>query len=120
MSTKLKGDSAEIWVRWHGTHRRTTVTARQAEFPAASYARTVTTFVPTSSGTIADQDVVPIAAPEPPVDVVHLTAVIPTLSLATPLKAMDAAPVEAIEEPGVLICSDGAEVSTGVGLGAVG
>ena len=58
---------------------------RHPEFPAASYARTVTTVLPTSNGTSAVQDVGPAASPEAPFDVLHLTAVTPTLSLADPV-----------------------------------
>ena len=96
--------------------------ARQAEFPAASHARTVITFVPTNNGMFADQDVVPDAAPESPVELVHLTAATPTLSLATPLTVAVAALVETIVNPGDLICSDGGVVSLEPvgGVGPVG
>jgi hypothetical protein len=48
----------------------------------------VITLVPTSSGIVADQLVVPDAVPDPPVDALHFTAVTPTLSLAVPLNEM--------------------------------
>jgi hypothetical protein len=100
------------------------VIARHAEFPAASYARTVITFVPTSRGTFADHDVVPAATPASSVEVLHLTEVTPTLSLAIPLIAIVEALVEMMVNPGDCICSDGAVVSppagVGVGVGAGG
>jgi hypothetical protein len=81
--------------------------------------------VPTSRGTLADQDVVPAATPAPPVEVVHFTAVTATLSLAVPLMAMTDALVETMVNPGDLICSAGGVVSpfaggagAGVGVGA--
>src|SRR5215471_9255084 len=59
-------------------YRRTTVTARQEELPAASYARMVNTLVPTRRGTVALQMVVPEATPKSPNELVHLTATTPT------------------------------------------
>jgi hypothetical protein len=91
-----------------------TTTLRQPEFPAASYARIVTTFVPTSSGIDADQLVVPLAVPDCPVFVDHLTDVTPTLSLAVPLNAIDVAAVETDVAPGDPIVSVGAVVSVPV------
>ena len=70
--------------------------ARQLELPAASYARTVMVFVPTSSGTVADQAVVPEAMPEAPVDTDHVTDATLTLSLAVPLTTSDARVVDTI------------------------
>jgi hypothetical protein len=72
------------------------VIALQVELPAASYARTVTVFVPTSSGAVADQAVVPEAMPEAPVDTDHFTDATPRLSLAVPLTASDASEVDRI------------------------
>ena len=74
---------------------------------------------------LADQDAVPAATPAPPVEVVHLTAVTPMLSLAVPLMAMAEAVVEAMVNPGDFICSEGGVVSpfaggAGVGVGAGG
>ena len=60
----------------------------------------VTTFDPTSSGIVADQLVVPLAAPEPPVFVDHVTLVTPTLSLAVPLNAIVDADVDTLVAPG--------------------
>jgi hypothetical protein len=54
----------------------------------------VTVVVPTSSGTVALQAVVPEAVPELPVDVLHPTRVTPTLSVAVPLMTMEASEVE--------------------------
>src|ERR1035441_1714736 len=65
----------------------------------------------------ADQDVVPAATPASPVEVVHLTAVTATLSLAVPLMAIVDPVVEAMLNPGDPICSDGAVVSPGAGVG---
>jgi hypothetical protein len=79
--------------------------------PAASYARIVTTFDPTSSGIDADQLVVPLAVPEPPVFVDHVTLVTPTLSLAVPLNAMVEADVDTLVAPGDPIVNAGGVVS---------
>jgi hypothetical protein len=70
--------------------------ALQLELPAASYARMMTVLVPTSSGTVADQAVVPEAMPELPVDTDHCTDATPTLSLAVPLTTSDACEVDTI------------------------
>ena len=43
----------------------------QVELPAASKARTITTFVPTSNGAWRVQLAVPVALPAEPVEVVH-------------------------------------------------
>ena len=77
---------------------------------------------------MADHDTVPAATPASPVEVVHLTEVTPTLSLAIPLTVIDEALVETIVNPGDRICSEGAVVSppggggagVGVGVGAGG
>jgi hypothetical protein len=98
--------------------------------PAASLARIVTVFDPTSSGTVAFHCVVPVvpvrdAVPDPPVLVVHVTEVTPTLSLATPLKTIDAADVETDVEDGVVMVNEGGVVfdddvgDVGVGAGVV-
>ena len=55
--------------------------------------------------------VVPLAVPDEPVLVDHLTAVTPTLSLAVPLKAIVDADVETDVPPGDPIVNDGAVVS---------
>ena len=76
---------------------------------------------------LADHDDVPAATPAPPVELVHLTAVTATLSLAVPLITMADALVEMMVNPGDLICSvggvmspfaGGAGVGVGVGVGA--
>ena len=67
---------------------------------------------------LADQDAVPTATPDPPVELVHFTAATVTLSLAVPLIAIDEADVEVIVNPGTLICSEGGVVSPGAGDGA--
>lgn len=85
--------------------------ARHAELPAASNALTVTVLLPTSSGTVADQDVVPLAVPAPPVDVVHCTDETPALSLAVPLTEILAEETETTEEPGETIVRVGGTVS---------
>src|ERR1017187_2910109 len=74
---------------------------------------------------LADQDVVPAATPASPVELVHLTAVTATLSLAVPLMAMAGALVEMMVNPGGLICSVGGVVSpfaggAGAGVGGGG
>jgi hypothetical protein len=69
--------------------------------PAVLYARTVTVLFPTNKGITADHDVVPVAVPELPVDVVHCTEVTP--SPAVPLKEIFAAEVDTIVEAGEVI-----------------
>ena len=71
----------------------------------------ITVFDPISSGTGADQLVVPLAVPERPVFVDHVTAATPTLSLAVPLIVIMAAEVEAVAEEGEAIVSAGGVVS---------
>lgn len=78
----------------------------------------VTTLVPTSSGIGALHFVVPLASPESPVELAHLTETTATLSLAVPLTTTLAAAVERIVEPGDTIPSEGGLVSAaGAGLG---
>jgi hypothetical protein len=79
--------------------------------PAASYARTVTTLSPTNNGIVADHAVVPLAVPEPPVDVVQVTRETATLSAAVPLTEIVADDVETMVEPGLTILSVGGTVS---------
>ena len=55
----------------------TTVSARQEEFPALSYALMVIALSPTNSGIAADHEVVPLATPALPVEVVHFTELTP-------------------------------------------
>lgn len=88
-----------------------TTTLRHPEFPAASYARTVTTFDPTSSGIDADQVVVPLAVPDCPTFVDQVTDVTPTLSLDVPLNAIVGADVEIEVAPGDAIVNVGDVVS---------
>ena len=85
----------------------------------------MTVVVPISSGTVADQFVVPAAAPVSPVEVLHFTAVTPTLSAATPVTLRVAAEVETIVNAGEVMVSDGGVASVpgfagGVGAGGVG
>ena len=88
-----------------------TTTLRHPEFPAASYARIVTTFEPTSNGIDADQLVVPLAVPDCPMLVDHATDVTPTLSLAVPLNAIEADDVETAVPPGDAIVKVGGVAS---------
>jgi len=90
---------------------RVTTTLRHPEFPAASYARIVTTFEPTSNGIDDDQFVVPLAVPDCPMFVDHLTDVTPTLSLAVPLNAIKAEEVDAVVAPGDATVTVGGVVS---------
>ena len=76
--------------------------------------------VPTRRGTLADQAVVPAAIPDDPVELVHLTEVTATLSLALPAMAMDEAVVELMVNPGESIDSVGATVSVAGGVGVGG
>src|SRR5690242_15418688 len=70
----------------NNSYRRTTVIDRQPTLPAASLARMVTVLSPTSSGTSpVDQELVPAARPELPVEVLHRTSTTPILSFAVPL-----------------------------------
>jgi hypothetical protein len=82
----------------------------------------VITLVPVSSGTVAFQALVPLAIPESPVELAHLTEVTPTLSEAVPLKTRLDAVVETIVDPGEPIVNDGGVVSAppGGGLGVGG
>src|SRR5262245_3045863 len=67
--------------------RSVTVSFARVELFAASFAVTVTTFSPTCSGTLsADQGLIPVAVPEAPRLVDHVTCVTPTLSLAVPAR----------------------------------
>jgi hypothetical protein len=82
----------------------------------------VTTFEPTSSGIDADQLDVPLAVPDCPMLVAHVTEVTPTLSLAVPLNAIEADEVETAVPPGDAIVNVGGVVSVPdplVGAGAV-
>ena len=107
-------------------YRRTTVIARHDELPLASYARTVTTVLPTSNGTSADQDVVPAAVPESPLEVDHFTEETPLASEAVPAIRIEDDVVETIVPDGESTWSAGAVVSDplgvvgGVGTGVVG
>ena len=77
----------------------------------------VTVLLPTSTGAVNDQLVVPEAVPDPPVDVVQWTEVTPTLSLAVPLIATEARDVESINEDGDVTVSVGGVVSLGFVVG---
>jgi hypothetical protein len=80
----------------------------------------VTTLVPTSKGIVADHCVVPEATPDAPVEVVHFTAVTPTLSVAVPLKTIVPEYAEAMLDPGERIANDGGVVSGVAGCEGVG
>jgi hypothetical protein len=73
-------------------------TLRQETFPEGSAARTVTVVFPIRTGTVADQLVVPVATPEVPKLVAHVTRLTATLSLAVPLMVTDAAVVDMVAE----------------------
>jgi hypothetical protein len=113
--------SNNAFSRYHHQFRVTTA-VRHPTLPAASLARIVTVFDPTNNGTAALHCVVPTAVPAPPVLVVHVTDVTPTLSLATPLKTIDADDVDTDVEEGVVMVIEGGVVfSVDVGdVGAVG
>jgi len=69
------------------------------------------------------QLVVPVAAPDPPVELLHVTLATPTLSLAVPLTTIEPADVEIVELAGETIVKDGGVVSGapgGAGNGGVG
>jgi hypothetical protein len=89
-------------------------------FPAASYARIVTVFDPTNSGTAADHCPVPVAVPDPPVFVDQVTFDTSTLSEAVPETVRVAELVERLLPPGDEMVNAGAVVSEpppGVGVG---
>ena len=88
-----------------------TTTLLHPEFPAASYARMVTTFEPTRSGIDADQLPVPLAVPACPMFVDHVTDVTPTLSVAVPVNEIVADEVETAVPPGAAIVNVGGVVS---------
>lgn len=76
-------------------------------------------FVPVSSGIAGDlQLVVPMHIPDPATELVHVTAVTPTLSAAAPANVMTAAVVETFVLAGAVIVSVGAALSVACG-GAV-
>jgi len=102
---------------------RTTVTARQAEAPLASYAFTVIVLMPTSNGMAETLHCwVPVASPDAPVELDQVTNV--TLAVAVPLNAMAAADVETMVIPGEVTVSDGGPeggvVTGGVVTGGAG
>ena len=66
---------------------------------------------PTSKGTTADQDAVPVAVPALPVEEVQATDVTPALSAAFPLSVIEAAEVETMVPPGERMLSVGGVVS---------
>ena len=81
-------------------------------FPAASLARIVIRFDPTSSAICGVVHVVvPVAAPEPPVELLHVTHVTPVLSDAVPEKTIAAAVVNAFVVAGDVMVSVGGVVS---------
>jgi hypothetical protein len=91
---------------------RVTVTVRHAVLPAASAARMVTVFDPTSNaiGAVV-QFSVPFAVPEPPLEFDHVTRATAVLSCAVPLIVMVAALVDTLVCGGVRITMEGGVVS---------
>ena len=65
-----------------------TVRDAVAVLPAASRAVMVMTFAPLTRAMLALQEFVPVAVPDPPRELVHVTCATPTLSEAVPEKAM--------------------------------
>ena len=112
-----------IYLSWRETprgplQRRTAVTARHEEFPAASNALKIRVLLPTSKGMpAAVQAAVPLAVPEAPPDVDHFTDTTPTLSAAVPMHVMAAADVETMVNAGDVIFSEGGTVSAGKSAG---
>ena len=76
---------------------------------------TVMVFVPVIKPTAADHAVVPLAVPDPPVELFQVTDVVP--ADAVPLTVMLSADVETIVKPGDVICSAGGEPGGGAGVG---
>ena len=91
-----------------------TVRVAVAVLPAASRAVMVMVFAPLARAMLALQEVVPVAVPLPPTELVQLTCETPTLSEAVPEKAMGVLPVETGLVAGVEIATVGAVVSGGV------
>ena len=83
------------------------MTDRQAEFPAASYARTVIALVPTNRGMLTDHEDVPVATPVSPNASFHATDATPALAAAVPLNGRLAAVVETIVPAGDKMVSEG-------------
>jgi len=97
---------------------RVTFAERQATLPAASLARIVTVFVPTSRGIGGVfQVVVPVAMPDPPVELVHVTEATPTLSDAVPEKTMVAEDATTLVLAGDRMARVGGVVSLAGGAG---
>jgi hypothetical protein len=94
------------------------VTVRVAvpALPAASFAVTVSTFVPGCSAMPdADQLVVPVAVPLPPALLLHVTCVTPTLSAAVPPSVSGVVRVEYVApDVGEVMLTVGGVVSGGV------
>src|ERR1051326_7836285 len=101
---------------------RVTITERHATFPAASLARIMIRFDPTRSGIGGvDQFVVPVAAPDPPVELLQVTDATPTLSEAVPENTTVDAVVNTFVLAGDAIVTVGGVVSLPfVGVDGVG
>ena len=90
-------------------------------FPAASLARIVIRFDPTNNGIGGVvQLFVPEAAPDPPVELLQVTDVTPTLSEAVPEKTMLADEVDTLVEAGDTIVRLGGVVSLPGLVGSAG
>jgi hypothetical protein len=65
---------------------------------------------------------VPLAVPDPPLELAHVTAATPTLSCAMPLTTSELSEVDTLVVAGDKMVSDGGVVSGpgGVGFGGVG
>lgn len=74
-------------------------------------ARTVMLLVPDTSGTVADQLAVPLAVPDPPVELDHVTEV--TSPDAVPAMVIEAAEVDTIVNPGEVIFKAGGPAAGG-------
>ncbi len=61
----------------------------------------------------------PLAVPDPPVELVHVTLVTPTLSLVVPLSTIVLSDVETVVAPGEVMVSDGAVASGVPGCGVL-
>ena len=83
------------------------MTDRHAEFPAASYARTVIALVPTNRGMLTDHEDVPAATPVSPNASFHFTDATPALAAAVPLNSRLAAVVDTIVPAGDVMVSEG-------------
>src|SRR5947209_15579934 len=92
---------------------------RHAVNPAVLVARTVIVFVPINNRIVGMLQLVgPIAVPDPPVEFTHVTVVMPVLSRAVPLTAIELADTENVVRAGETTAKLGGAVLLPGELGA--